>query len=315
MIFLVVIKMDHSQKPRRTRHNRDIAPSAYRPHVRADQRLLAWSTPAALAKRSELISRFGSQDAHAMLELRLFALEPKTRSNYAAGLLRFAQYCDSRNIPEADRMPALEDLLSAFATVMAASKVGKPMLDSWLSGLATWHSIHGFPWYGGRGLRLTKTAVAKLAPASSIRAKQPPVTIEHMHTLRLGLNLANSFDSAVWALATTAFWSCCCLGELTIPSANGFDPARHVAQSAKVTFKTLPGGQKSAVFHIPWSKTTHEQGADIVITANNDISDPYAALMHHVSVNMGNTTSSSTVPLFSYKIGGGKMAPMMRDWL
>lgn len=247
-----------------------------------------------------------------MLELRLFALEPKTQSNYAAGLLRFAQYCDSRNVPETDRMPASEDLLSAFATVMAASKVGKLTLENWLSGLATWHYIHGFPWKGGRGLRLTKTAVTKVTPLSSIRPKRPPVTIEHMHKLRVGLNLRNSFDSAVWAVATVAFWSCCRLGELTVPSINKFDASRHVSQNCHVTFKTLPGGQKSAFFHILWSKSTHEQGADIVITANNDVSDPYKALYHHMSVNIG-TGSLTSVPLFSYKVANRNTHPLTKD--
>ncbi|KAF5322726.1 hypothetical protein D9619_000414 [Psilocybe cf. subviscida] len=303
-----------NKRPRRTKHNSLLVQSHLRPHVRADQRLIAWSSPASLAKRSELASKFGPDEARAILELRLFSLEPKTRSNYAAGLLRFTQYCDSRRIPEEDRMPASEDLLSAFSTVMAASKVSRDTLDNWMSGIAFWHQMHSLPWYGGgRALKMTKVAVGKLAPESSKLPKRPPVTMDHMNALRRGLNLRNSFDSAVWAVATVAFWSCCRLGELLIPSAGSFDPSRHVVQDATVSFKVLPGGQRTALFHIPWSKTTHENGADVVITGNPELSDPFAALQHHIKVNVGGSGDSAT-PLFAFRSHGGGYSPLTRDW-
>ena len=42
------------------------------------------------------------------------------------------------------------------------------------------------------------------------------------------LNLSNAFNAAVWVVASIAFWLCCWLGELLIPSQNLFNPTKHV---------------------------------------------------------------------------------------
>lgn len=210
-------------------------------------------------------------------------------------------------------MPASEDLLSAFATVMAASKVSQETLNNWMSGLAAWHQINGLPWFGnGKPLRMTKVAVGKLAPTSSRHPKRSPVTYEHMVALREGLNLGNSFDVAVWAAATVAFWSCCRLGELLVISSNSFDSSRNVAQNASVTFKVLRHGERTACFHIPWSKTTHEKGADIIVTGNGESSDPFAALQHHMKVNVG-ASSDPNIPLFAFRSTATKYTSLTKD--
>lgn len=221
-----------------------------------------------------MAAKFGMMEARVILELHSFSLEPKTRSDCAAGLLRSTQYCDSRGVPGEERMPALEDLLSVFATVMAASKVSQETLNNWMSGLAAWHQINGLPWFGnGKALKMTRVAVGKLAPVSSKRPKRSPVTFDYMVALREGLNLRNSFDVAVWAVATVAFWSCRRLGELLVLSPKSFDNSRNLAQSASMKFKVLRHGECTACFHIPWSKMTHEKGADIIVTGNDKASD------------------------------------------
>lgn len=240
----------------------------------------------------------------------LFSLDMRTRSVYGAGLLRFTQYCDSRQVLETDRMPASEILLTGFATVMAAGKVARTTLDNWLAGLHFWHTINGAPWHGKDMLRTVKNGVSKLVPDTSKRAKRPPVTIEHMHALTRGLDLTNSFDAAVWAVACIAFWSCCRLGELVIPSRDTFDPGKHVAGSTHVSFRT-GATVSSASFHIPWTKTTKNAGADIVITKISDVSDPHNALLHHRHVNCN---IPGDAPMFSYKIEDGGWAPMTKDW-
>ncbi|KIM91743.1 hypothetical protein PILCRDRAFT_49598, partial [Piloderma croceum F 1598] len=82
--------------------------------------------------------------ASILMEVMISSLEPKTRSNYGAGLLRFNQFCDQLNISEHDRCPASEALISAFI----ASFVGKRSSDcvnSWLAGLKFWHTFQGAP--------------------------------------------------------------------------------------------------------------------------------------------------------------------------
>lgn len=133
------------------------------------------------------------------------AIEPDTRKNYGAGLLRFNQFCDCAGISEDARMPAGEYLLSAFIATWAG-KVARTTIDTWLAGLSFWHTLHGAPWKGDRILKATCQAALKLEPAKL--AKRPPVTLEHMHALRAGLDLTDAFDSAVYALACSAFWGC-----------------------------------------------------------------------------------------------------------
>lgn len=240
----------------------------------------------------------------------LFSLDKSTHSVYGAGLLRFTQYCDSRNVPEHLRMPASEILIAGFATVMAAGKVSQSTLNSWLAGLHFWHTVNGAPWHGHDMLRTVKNGIAKLVPDCSKRAKRPPVTLEHMHALTKGLDLTNSFDSAVWAVACIAFWSCCRLGELVIPSRDGFDREKHVSGATEISFRT-GATVSSASFHIPWTKTTHHDGADIIITKIDDPSDPEEAFSHHRQVNRDIPPNA---PLFSYRTAGGEFAPMTRDW-
>ena len=138
----------------------------------------------------------------------LFSLDENTRSNYGAGLLRFTQYCDTHSIPEHSCMPASEFLLSAFSA-SAAGSASESTLNNWLAGLQYWHVINGALWHGSDMLHHVHHGFAKLIPPSSKQAKRPLVTIEALVALKSGLDLSNTFDMAVWAVASVAFWSCC----------------------------------------------------------------------------------------------------------
>ena len=130
-----------------------------------------------------------------------------THCIYSSGLLRFTQFCNVQSITEANRMPAAEWLLSAFCANWAG-KIAATTVNSWLAGLHFWHKFHGAPWLGGEILAAITKGVAKMALESSKCPRRPPVTIEHIHTLFDKLDLSNSFDAAVWALASVAFWCC-----------------------------------------------------------------------------------------------------------
>ncbi|EIW64723.1 DNA breaking-rejoining enzyme [Trametes versicolor FP-101664 SS1] len=296
------------RKPRKPKTENQITTSNFRPHVLAEDRLAAWHTPFGSAFRSTASSFLPKETSSLLFSTMLQAIEPKTRKNYGAGLLRFTQFCDCIHIPKKDRMPANETLLAAFIATWAG-KVARTTTDSWLAGLAFWHTLNGAPWHGDRILRTTCQAAGKLEPAKL--AKRPPVTLEHMHALRAGLNLSNAFDAAVYATACCAFWGCRRLGELVIGSRNAFDAAKHVARGTTVSFKELPGGARYAIFHIPWTKTTKFAGADVVLTVNPDPTEPASALRHHL---VANASVPATAPLFSFETDSGAWAPMTRDW-
>ncbi|KAF8063614.1 hypothetical protein FPV67DRAFT_1507341 [Lyophyllum atratum] len=298
--------------PRKPRKDAHIAPSSLRPHVLASERVIHWTTPHSVKSQAALEAELPVPAIVKLFQVMLFSLDENTRSNYGAGLLRFTQFCDSNSIPEHQRMPASEFLISAFAA-SAAGSTSDSTLGNWLAGLHYWHVVNGAPWHSSDMLQHVRRGFAKLVPPSSKRAKRPPVTIEALTTLKSGLDLTNSFDSAVWAVASVAFWSCCRLGELVIPSPNLFNAIKHVSRSTiPISFGRLADGTEHATFHIPWTKTTVQLGADISVTSRSHDTCPIAALRHHLSVNSLIPTSA---PLFSFETAAGGWAPMTRDWL
>ncbi|KII83019.1 hypothetical protein PLICRDRAFT_119933 [Plicaturopsis crispa FD-325 SS-3] len=199
---------ERTRKPRKPKIGNTIVPSSYRPFVLASDRLRDWNTPYSTSFISQARQFLGGPAYDHMREVALISCEPKTRSGYGAGLLRFTQYCDALGIPEADRMPASELLLAGFAS-SAAAKVSGGAADTWLAGVHKWHVIHSAPWHGGALLSAVLTGVEKCTPATSRRELRPPITFEHMQALFAGLNLKNTRDAAVWAVASVAYWACC----------------------------------------------------------------------------------------------------------
>lgn len=138
----------------------------------------------------------------------LISIEVKTCENYGAGLLRFHQYCNLRKIPESLCMLAPDHLLALFITSWAG-KVAGSTIQNWLAGIHFWHNIHGVPWHGCTLVCTAASGLNKVVLQSSKRPRRPPVTLEHMHTLFCLLDLSNLFDTSVFAIAATSFWSCC----------------------------------------------------------------------------------------------------------
>src|SRR5882724_3798357 len=106
-------------------------------------------------------------------------------------------------------MPASESLLCTFVTTHGAGSVGKGTIKSWLLVVELWHHTNHSLWFGRSDLEWAVRGVAKLAPVSSHLSKWDPVTIQHLHSLHCHLDLSNSFDITVIAIACIAFWCCC----------------------------------------------------------------------------------------------------------
>lgn len=62
-------------------------------------------------------------------------------------------------------------------------------------------------------------------------------------------------------------------------------------------------------FHIPWSKTAHADGENIVATKINDIINHYDALVHHLSAN---ASVPNHAPLFAFETEQG-WSPMTKS--
>src|SRR5882724_9087798 len=112
-------------------------------------------------------------------------------------------------IHEADHMLASDFLLSTFVMMYGAGSVSKGVIKTWVLGLELWHRINSAPWHGGAELQWAIEGSANLAPKLSCLAKCDTVMIEHLCALCHHLDLTNSIDIAVFAIACIMFWCCC----------------------------------------------------------------------------------------------------------
>ncbi|KAI6144675.1 hypothetical protein BKA82DRAFT_26773 [Pisolithus tinctorius] len=205
------------RKPHHPRPDAFIQPSPWCPHIIASDRLISWSSPHASDFLMSLETCFPHSSVLQLFCVMLQSLDVNTCSNYRAGLLCFTQFCNELSISESACMPTLAELITLFASHHAGHLLDK-MLNNWLASLHFWHIVNGAEWNANNKLHHVWRGFAKLVPPSSKHAKCPPVTLDALCILHDHLILNNSFDTAIWALASVAFWCCCHLGELLIPS-------------------------------------------------------------------------------------------------
>ncbi|KAJ3772315.1 hypothetical protein FB446DRAFT_800518, partial [Lentinula raphanica] len=259
------------------------------PQVRAKDRLHVWSSPYSISLREERIREFGISVVTKGEAAKATGLADSTKSTYAAGLRRWHEYCDLEKIPHALRMPASITLVLGFIGHYMGTVSGLT-IRSWLSGIRAWHIQHGAPWSLDNSPELkVARAGARTAGAHHRRAIRNPITLSHMTALYLGLNFEVPFHCAVWAVACMAFWGCRRLGELTVPNTNALNPKLHALRSTPIGFTFKPDGSMKAVsFRIPWTKTTREQGATVIGTAQSESLKPFCpcwALQRHLEFN------------------------------
>ncbi|KAJ3795612.1 hypothetical protein GGU11DRAFT_687452, partial [Lentinula aff. detonsa] len=186
--------------PRKPQKGRSIQNNQLRPNVRAVDRLNAWSSPYAIYRRETLSTQLPNHVIDKAYSIVEEGFAGSTKANYAAGLLRFSQFCDKENIPEEARMPATEILLAGFVGASAGSVSGRT-IRAWLSGLRAWHILKQAPWpEKSEFLGLARRA-ANIRGSHHRRAKRNPVTLQHLLALRLALDFTLPFHCAIWAVA------------------------------------------------------------------------------------------------------------------
>ncbi|KIY47847.1 DNA breaking-rejoining enzyme, partial [Fistulina hepatica ATCC 64428] len=289
-----------------------IKPSPLRPPCAAADRIFQWRSLASLDLDDSLRSESDAINIGYWLNLAS-AFSETTRSSYGAGLLRFHQFCDLHNIPESRRMPADVTLISAFLGCWS-SHVSGSAINNWLSGLKAWHDINQQPWLGNDVLiHLGRRSAAREGLHHSRPVRQP-VSCEHMRALRRALNLSLPKDAAIWACASTLFWSCRRAGELTVPSLTTFNSSHHVTRTfALVLFTSTETNIPVALFNIPWTKTTKERGARIRLVGRDDDLCPRSALWNHL--HRVNVHLPAHAPLFSFSSMHTAFAPLTKSEL
>ncbi|KAJ7077208.1 hypothetical protein C8R44DRAFT_896353 [Mycena epipterygia] len=222
----------NGKKARKPRAGCEIDNNELRPHVAALDRLRTWTSPYGQEHDAKFRASLPADVVNRTYTTIFASFAPETQSNYAAGLLRFHQFCDKHQIPERARMPASHFLLAAFIAEHVGT-VGGGTVKSWMSGIKAWHDVNGAPWEGeDRWVELARRTANKQGTAFK-RAQRGPVIIAHLIALRTVLDTSKPFDAAAWSMATAAFWGCRRLGELSIPSLGKFDPKFHATRGAK----------------------------------------------------------------------------------
>ena len=194
--------------------------------------LFSWHTPYGLSHDDSLLTELPSALVKSAKMSITGTLAISSRSTYAAGLLRFSQFCNRWQIPEHTRMPASYTFLCAFIGNYKGTTSGKT-IKSWLSGICAWHFINHAPWYGDDKWVQMACISANKEGTRHKRALRAPVSIKHLLALRRVLQLSDHFHAAIWAVALVTFFGCRCLGEIAIRSVSLFDPNLHVLRSAE----------------------------------------------------------------------------------
>jgi hypothetical protein len=289
-----------TKKPRKPHGGREITNNSLRPHVAAADRLFSWHTPYGIAHDRHLANILPSPLVESAKFAIRGALAPSSKSSYAAGVLRFNQFCDKWDISESDRMPASYALLCAFIGENKGSVMGRTV-KSWLSGIRSWHLINHARWEGDDNWVKMARVSANKEGTHHKRPLRAPVSIEHLLALRRAIDIAVPFHAAVWAVALTTFFGCRRLGETTVTTISSFSSQYHVLRSANVTFTTHRDHSRSASFRIPWTKTTREDGASVILTGREDALCPCAALHNHLTIN---TDIPPAASLFAFSTAG-----------
>ncbi|OJA17919.1 hypothetical protein AZE42_12009 [Rhizopogon vesiculosus] len=167
-------------------------------------------------------------------------------------------------IPEDQRAPASQILISSFISCMAGNYSGKT-ISNYVHRVHAWHVLHGAAWtlVDAEIDTLLKTA-SSLTPASSKRNKREPYTIDLIIAIHNQLNLTRT-------------------GEFTVSHLNAFDASIHVKPSDVSTIQD----RQSLIttnFHLPRTKSAPE-GESVFWAKQLGPSDPQEAFLTHLQVN------------------------------
>jgi hypothetical protein len=212
-------------------HNLTPIASPLRPHCLAKDRLRRWLPHHGQEALSGPTAP-GQPQRERVKDTMVHAWEEDTREAYGVGLLMWHCFCDSRQVPEQERAPASQALISAFVAHMAAAYSGKT-ISNYLHGVRAWHILHSVPWHLDKGEMDTMLRAAdKLTPGSSKRKKRQPYTPDFISTVRQQMDLNDPLDAAVFACLTTCFYASARLGEFTVRTLQSFNPNMHVTSVA-----------------------------------------------------------------------------------
>ncbi|OCH85828.1 hypothetical protein OBBRIDRAFT_283044, partial [Obba rivulosa] len=228
---------------------------------------------------------------------------------FGTGLLVWHVYCDKKNVPEAQRAPASQTLLSGFLATLAGAYAGGSIAN-YLYGVRAWHILHGVRWViNDDETKAMLRAVEREELASSRRKKRLPYTVDFLTRIKAHLDLDTPLDAAVWACVTTGFYAVARIGELTVRTLASFDPGIHV-KCCDWRLERDRNRLEQTIFFIPRTKCA-PGGEDIYWATQQGPTDPAAAFRNHLQVNTA--PDDARLPLFAYRFKDAvKLRPLTK---
>ena len=297
-----------------------IRPSPLRPPCHADRRIFQWkgtNTPSLTVLAIPIL-------AH-LLDLATASSLDDTAS-YGAGLRKFHIFCDTFSVTEAARLPAAFPLLHsfmlwavtdpdpkdpAFADGTAFETVSIPTIRKYLSAIRAWHLAQGWPPplsdTDREQLEFSLRGMAKMQGASWCRPLRPPITIVMMRALKASLDMADSFEACIWAMATCAFFGLMRFGEVSVPSRAAFSKEKHLTRGSCLLATDLDG-RPYARLHLPAAKTAAPGECQDIFFVEEQGLCPLKALQHLAA----STPAGENDPLFSWRDKQGTIQPMLK---
>jgi hypothetical protein len=311
-IRLAVTESFSPSTPRKPIAGNEINPSIYRPHVPASHRIFQWSSPHCERAQIELDHHISQRLQISIFRSLSRSVVPETLESYGAGLLRFHQFCDREQIPEAQRMPASYILLSAFISDFAGKQSGKT-IRSWLSGLRMWHLVNHAEWHGDDKWVLSLRKSADRAGVVFSLPPRHPITIEHLRTLRENLDLGNSLHASIWFVAISSFSGCRRLGELIVKSPTKMDTSR-IATHSSHTHESTVNGRRILSLNLPWTKSTSIKGGHLLLVETGDDLCPIWAHDNHIRLNAPSSSDGdpAKIPFTSFQCHN-RLVPLTRS--
>jgi len=173
-------------------------------------------------------------------------------------------------------VPAIDVVLRAFTALFAGQSAATSVRNK-VSAIKARQIVHDAPWLAGTQLSTILNSVNNLAPSHACQPKY----------------------AAVWAIATTAFWGQCCLGELLSTTRPRFGAlgSLHIHPST-CTHPTQ--------LHLPWTKAAGRAGVTIPLPSQFGPSNLAHALRSHFIIN----PPTPSIPLFYFERNGIKEASL-----
>jgi hypothetical protein len=284
-----------SRRLRRQREAENIAPATRRPPVPAPT---ARSGPAKAPKRKRRAPLSPSNslpsttlpirpDNHAAalskarnrLALALaHGHAPQTSSNYSHAIKRYLKFAASIGFPESDALPASEELLLLFVCE-GLGRTGPGTAKNNLSAIRSWHIKRCLPWKRPACMGLINKALTEFWPRDTKKPVQrPPITSSMMTLLANAWGDGSPRELCALAIALAAWCGQCRLGELVPATPSSLDPRRIPRRS---TWSGAKVHRRSSEIQLPWTKTTHFDGATVFLVDQRNPLNATIALARH----------------------------------